>query len=81
MSLCAQNMAIGVRAGTVYVLGSASNVEMTNVNRFHENRYLGGMSWFIQQAFPYIIFSLKVMAFLRYFPIIDMFPVGHVLLI
>ena len=26
----------------------------------------------------YIIFSLKVMAFLRYFPIIDMFPFGHV---
>jgi len=74
-------MAIRVRAGMVYVLGSASNVEMTNVNRFHENRHLGGMSWFIQQAFPYIIFSLKVMAFLRYFPIIDMFPVGHVLLI
>ena len=43
MSLCAQNMAIGVRAGMVYVLGKASNVEMTNVNRFHENKYLGGM--------------------------------------
>ena len=36
------------------------------------------MIWLIQQAFPYIIFSLKVMAFLRYFPIIDMFPFGHV---
>ena len=40
MSLCIQNMALGVRTGMVYVLGRASRVVIINVNRFHKNRHL-----------------------------------------
>ena len=64
----------------VYVLGRASRVVIINVNRFHKNRHLQkDRVLFPREKFlPYIIFSLKVIAFLRYLPIIDMFPFGQV---
>ena len=74
-------MRVGVRVGMLYILGRARRVEMAMVNTFQAIRYLcmDGSAYSFNQSgmITYITFSLKVMAFLRYFPIIDMFPLGH----